>query len=141
MIGRSSIPMRYYRGMENEGSDPLERWHKFIGTGDPAVLDELLAADVRFHSPVVWKPKEGKEMAKVILCAAASVLEDFRYVRKITSGGDWALVFEARIGSLTIRGVDLVKLDDDGRIVDFEVMVRPASALRALAEEMEKRLE
>ena len=39
-----------------------------------------------------------------------------------------------------LKGIDLVQFDADGKIVDFEVMVRPLSGLQALGEEMGKRV-
>lgn len=104
-------------------------------------MGEILATDVKFHSPFVWKPKDGKTIAIVILTTATTVFEDFRYVREILDGQNFALEFEARIGELTLRGVDLIQLDDDGKIIDFEVMIRPANALQSLGMEMGKRLQ
>ncbi|MCW5961928.1 MAG: hypothetical protein KIS76_17335 [Pyrinomonadaceae bacterium] len=119
----------------------LELWHKFIDSPGTAILDELLDDDVRFHSPFVWKPKEGKHITTAILMTAASVFDEFVYVREISGERDWCLEFEAKVGGLTARGVDLIKFNDAGNIIDFEVMVRPANALEALGKEMSKRLE
>lgn len=119
----------------------LSLWHKFVETGDAAILDKLLAENVRFHSPFVWKPKEGKVMTIKILTTVTQVFKDFRYVREILDENNWALEFEAKIGELNLRGVDLIQLNDEGKIIDFEVMVRPANALQALGMEMGRRLE
>jgi hypothetical protein len=118
----------------------LSLWHKFIETRDANVLSELLDEKINFHSPFVWKPKHGKQMATAILMTATEIFEDFRYVREILGGHDWALEFEARIGEFTLRGVDLIQLSDEGKVTDFEVMIRPANALQKLGEEMGKRL-
>lgn len=75
-----------------------------------------------------------------ILTTVATVFEDFRYVREILDAQNFALEFEARVGELTLRGVDLIQIGDDGKIVDFEVMIRPANALQALGTEMGRRL-
>lgn len=122
-------------------NETLSLWHQFIETQNAAILEEILATDVKFHSPFVWKPKDGKTIAIVILTTATTVFEDFRYVREILDGQNFALEFEARIGELTLRGVDLIQLDDDGKIIDFEVMIRPANALQSLGMEMGKRLQ
>lgn len=119
----------------------LSQWHKFVETQDSAILDELLADNVQFHSPFVWKPKDGKAITTVILTTVTKVFQEFNYVREILDGNNWALEFEAKIGDLTLRGVDLIRLNDDGKIIDFEVMVRPANALQALGLEMGRRLE
>jgi len=126
--------------MKIEFSGQLARWHQFVETQDAGILEELLADDVRFHSPFVWKPKEGKAMTTVILKTAASVFEEFRYVREIIEANDWALEFEAKIGDLTLRGVDLIRMNGGGKIIDFEVMIRPANALQVLGLEMGRQL-
>lgn len=118
----------------------LARWHEFIETPNAAILDELLADDVKFHSPFVWKPKEGKPMTTAILLTVTEIFVDFRYVREIKDDFNWALEFEAKIGELTLRGVDLIELNSDGKIVDFEVMIRPANALQMLGAEMGRKL-
>ena len=118
----------------------LSNWHKFVETQDAELLNEILAEDVRFHSPFVWKPKEGKEMTIKILTTVMHVFEDFRYVREIVDDHNCMLEFEARIGDLTLRGVDIINFGDDGKFQDFEVMIRPANALQALGMEMGRRL-
>ncbi len=121
-------------------STNLEQWHSFIEHPDPSILDSILSDNVIFHSPFVWTPKEGKAAATHILMTVSGVFEEFRYVREIVNEFDWCLEFEARMGDLSLRGVDLIGLGDDGRIVDFEVMIRPANALQALGMEMGRRL-
>lgn len=122
-------------------NEQLSIWHKFVETQDPKILDELLADNVQFHSPFVWKPKDGKIITTVILTTVTQVFQEFRYVREILDGNNWALEFEAKIGELTLRGIDLIRLNEEGKIIDFEVMIRPANTLQALGLEMSKRLE
>lgn len=126
--------------MNNRFTNTLQQWHKFIKTPQPEILEEILSDEVSFHSPFVWKPKLGKPMTKQILMTAAGVFENFRYIREIFGEHDWMLEFEASIGELTLRGVDIIKVDDAGKIVDFEVMVRPANALQILGMEMRERM-
>ena len=121
-------------------NETLARWHEFVETGNPAILEEILADEVKFHSPFVWKPKDGKAATIKILTTVTTVFEDFRYVREIIDGRNFALEFEARVGELTLRGVDLIQINAAGKIIDFEVMIRPANALQALGMEMGKRL-
>src|SRR5215204_5546970 len=121
-------------------NETLARWHEFVETRNPEILEEILAEEVKFHSPFVWKPKDGKAVTIKILTTVATVFDDFRYVREIIDEQTGALEFEARVGGLTLRGVDLIQLGEDGKIVDFEVMIRPANALQALGMEMSKRL-
>lgn len=126
--------------MNEQSADTLRGWHEFVKIKKPEILDEILSDEVSFHSPFVWKPKLGKPITKQILITAAGVFEDFRYIREIFGEHDWMLEFEASVGELSLRGVDIIKVDDAGKIVDFEVMVRPANALQVLGLEMSKRL-
>ncbi|BBY83526.1 nuclear transport factor 2 family protein [Mycolicibacterium pulveris] len=113
-----------------------------IEAGDLDGAVALLHEDVVFNSPVVFTPYEGREAMRRILAAVMEVFEDFRYVREI--GGDdardHALVFEARVGDRRLEGCDFIQRDDDGVITEFTVMVRPMSAMLALAEAMRAQL-
>ncbi|NEB79163.1 nuclear transport factor 2 family protein [Streptomyces sp. SID14478] len=109
-----------------------------VEKGDLAAVEDLLAENVVFTSPVVFKPYPGKAITSAILRGVTRVFEDFRYVREIESadGRDHALVFEARVGERQITGCDFLHFDEDGLIDDFMVMVRPLSAAQALATAM-----
>lgn len=110
---------------------------------DHEAIDALLAPDVVFISPVAFKPYQGKAITAAILRAVIEVFEDFHYVRVIgaENASDQALVFEARVDGLTITGCDFLRLDDEGRIVEFMVMVRPLRAAQALAARMGERFD
>ncbi|MFJ8932411.1 nuclear transport factor 2 family protein [Streptomyces sp. NPDC102364] len=105
---------------------------------DLDAVEAMLAEDVVFTSPVVFKPYPGKAITAAILRGVTRVFEDFRYVREIgdADGRDHVLVFEARVGERKITGADFLHFDEDGLIDDFMVMVRPLSAAQALAEAM-----
>lgn len=100
----------------------------------------LLADDVTFRSPAVFKPYVGKPAVETILRTVFTVFEDFHYVRELTDAHGDALVFTARVGDRSLEGCDFLSLDAEGRITEFAVMVRPLSGLTALAEEMGRRL-
>ena len=101
-----------------------------------SAIDELFSDDVVFRSPVVFKPYEGREAVMGLLSLVAQVFEDFRYVDELEGDGTHALIFRARIGERQVHGLDHLELDGDGRIAVFTVMVRPLSAVAALAEAM-----
>ena len=103
----------------------------------------LLADDVVFRSPIVFKPYVGRDAVAPILHAVMRVFADFRYVAQIGAEADrdQALVFEARVGDRELHGCDFLHLDDTGQIDEFSVMVRPLSAALALAEAMKGQLE
>jgi hypothetical protein len=120
--------------------DGLARWHTFVNERDAQALADALAEDVVFHSPALWKPKLGKVEAMFYISGAASVLEDFTYLRRFHNDQGAALEFQAHIGQIVVKGVDIIQLNSEGRISDFEVMVRPAKALEALAAAMAQQL-
>jgi hypothetical protein len=97
---------------------------------------ECLAPDVTFNSPVAHKPFEGKEAVGGVLRAVSETFEDFEYTDELRDGDTHALVFRARVGDKQLQGLDLLRLNEDGLIEDFTVMVRPASGLMALGEAM-----
>lgn len=119
---------------------PLARWHEFVTTGDFGILDDLLADDVVFRAPTYWTPRQGKLEVALVLGTVATVFEGFRYEREWIDGPDWALEFVARVGALEIKGVDLIHLDEEGRIAELEVVMRPANAVAALGAAMNERL-
>lgn len=118
----------------------LARWHECVASHDRAALSDLLADEIVFRSPFLWKPKVGKELALIVLSAAAQVFADFTYHRELTDGTSWALEFSARVGEFSLKGVDIIRFNADGKIVEFEVMVRPAKGLQALAEAMGRQM-
>lgn len=118
----------------------LARWHQFVATGEREILADLLAKDCVFHSPFLWKPKTGKALTMMALTAAAQVFEDFQYHRTLSDGSSVMLEFSAMVGAFSLKGIDLIRFDEAGVIVDFEVMIRPFKGLQALAEAMAKQL-
>ena len=120
--------------------ETLLKWHQFVEKPNPAILNEILEENVKFHSPFVWKPKEGKIITIGILMTVTEIFQDFHYVREIISENQMCLEFQAKVGEFTLRGVDLIELNAEGKIIDFEVMIRPANALQALGAEVGKRL-
>lgn len=117
---------------------PLEAWHRIVRTRDPSGLDALLAEDVVFHSPVVHSPQRGRKLTAWYLTAALHVLGGpaFRYVREITGASDAMLEFETEIDGVFINGVDIIRWNESGRIVDFKVMLRPLKAINLVHQRM-----
>jgi hypothetical protein len=113
-----------------------------IEARDVDAATALMAEDVKFRSPVVFSPYQGRDAVGMILRAVAEVFEDFSYTREIGAedARDHALVFEARIGDKQVEGCDFLHLDDDGLIDEFVVMVRPLSGAHALADAMAAKL-
>lgn len=117
---------------------PLDRWHDMVARRDPSALDDLLADDVVFHSPVVHTPQRGKALTRMYLLGAFQVLlqDDFRYVREIRGERDAMLEFTVDLDGIHVNGVDIMHWNDDGQIDDFTVMVRPLKAVNLVHEQM-----
>ncbi|MEV7324883.1 nuclear transport factor 2 family protein [Streptomyces sp. NPDC093970] len=121
----------------------MHPFRKAVESHDMDAAAALLADDVVFTSPVAFKPYAGKAITAAILRAVSQVFEDFTYVREIANpdGRDIALVFTATVAGRKLQGCDFLHLDENGKIDDFTVMVRPLTAAHALAEAMNARFE
>tara|TARA_A100001391_G_scaffold145707_1_gene103358 strand:+ start:68860 stop:69252 length:393 start_codon:yes stop_codon:yes gene_type:complete len=121
----------------------IERWHRLVDAKDADALNEILADNVTFHSPVVHNPQEGKAITKMYLTAALHTLnnEHFRYQREILQGDNAMLEFTTVLDGIQLNGVDIIHCDAGGRIDDFKVMVRPLKAVNKIHEMMGAMLE
>src|SRR5258708_907982 len=111
-----------------------------VESGDHARAVDRLAPDVVFRSPVVFRPYTGRDAVAGILEAVFRVFEDFRYSGEVLDGDREVLFFQARVGDRTLDGVDIIRVDGEGRVAELTVMVRPMSGMLALAEAMRERL-
>jgi SnoaL-like domain len=118
-----------------------DEFRKAVEAGDLDAMVEALADDVVFHSPITFKPFEGRAAVATLLGVVFRTFEDFRYTDELDGDDVKALVFRARVGDKQIEGLDLLRIDSAGKIADFTVMVRPLSAAMALAEAVGKGLE
>ena len=109
-------------------------WHKLLEMKDAAGLDNILADNVVFYSPIVYAPQVGKPVAKLYLTAALYVFNNgsFKYLREIVSGNNAVLEFTTIIDGITVNGVDMIIWGADGRITEFKVMIRPLLAINLI---------
>lgn len=123
-------------------AESLERWHAMVASQDLSGLPGLLHSQAVFRSPMAHTPYPGAQTVNLILSTVIKVFEDFTYHRTLISpeGRDVVLEFSARVGERELKGIDMIRFDEEGKIIDFEVMVRPMSGLQALGEEMGRRL-
>ncbi|HEX7790163.1 MAG TPA: nuclear transport factor 2 family protein [Afipia sp.] len=121
--------------------ETLHGWHRFVETRNEDALRPLFAETTVFRSPFLHLPIPGRPASLLILTAVVQIFENFRYHRTFVSGThDVTLEFSANIGELKLKGVDLVKFDSAGKIIEFEVMIRPFRALEALNSRMSARI-
>lgn len=120
----------------------LQRWHAMLAGRDLQSLPELLAPDAVFRSPMAHTPYPGAPVVSMILNTVITVFEDFKYHRELATADGLSVVleFSARVGDKQLKGIDLIRFNESGQIVEFEVMVRPLRGLQALGEEMGRRL-
>ena len=141
----------------------IDRWHDVLRGGGMTGLEELLHEDCTFISPIVFTPQRGREITTLYLRAAGSTLaapppgdgatadggdaatsrpeSPFRYVKEVLDGHHAVLEFETEVDGISVNGVDIITCDDDGRIVEFKVMVRPLQAVNKVHEQMKAMLE
>lgn len=122
----------------------MQRWMNWLGADhSPAELEKQLADDVVFISPVLHRPQAGKIMTMGYLLAAGQTLfnDSFRYVRTFDCGNRAVLEFETEMDGIHVNGVDIIEWNEDGKITEFKVMVRPLKGMQVVQEQMAKMLE
>ncbi len=134
----------------------IENWHRQIRGEFPGGLDELIADDCVFYSPIVYTPQKGKEITKLYLNAAGASFggeaeagsgaaslasSKFRYTKEVLSGNHAVLEFETEMDGKYVNGVDIISCNDEGKIVEFRVMLRPLQAVNLMHQRMAAMLE
>ena len=132
----------------------IKKWHDQTHGKFPGGLDALLADDIIFYSPVVFTPQEGKDLAKLYLMAAGNTFggddakkggdlaeSSFKYTKEVLSGNQAILEFETKIEGKYINGVDIITFNDEGKISEFKVMIRPLQAVNKIHMQMQRMLE
>lgn len=118
--------------------DTLAVWHELVKSRNASGLNSLLADNIVFHSPVVHTPQVGKAITIQYLSAAFHVFvnESFKYVREVIGPSDAVLEFQVDIDGISVNGVDMLKWDGEGRIVEFKVLIRPLKAINLIHQKM-----
>ena len=120
----------------------LELWHDIISQRDPGRLDDILAPDCVFYSPVVHTPQEGRELTRWYLTGAMHVFNDsFHYVKEVVTPEHAVLEFQCDMDGIMVNGVDIISFNEEGKIKEFKVMVRPLKAMNLLHQRMRSMLE
>ena len=116
----------------------IEKWHKVIESNNLELLNEIIADNAIFSSPVVFKPMEGKEITMMYLHAAGESfnMEKFEYTKEIHDDMNSVLEFETYIDEISVNGVDMIEWNEDGKISNFKVMIRPYKAVQKVQEKM-----
>ena len=130
-------------GLASPQEHPIAVWHRLVQSRDPSGLGTLLADEVVFYSPVVHAPQRGRALTAMYLSAAFEVFfnQSFRYVREILGPADALLEFTTVVEGVEVNGIDLIKWNESGEIVEFKVMIRPLKAINLIHQKMASRLE
>lgn len=107
---------------------------------DLELLIETLREDVVLHSPILFRGFEGREVVSTVLTHVAATLEGLTYTDELVEGNTVALRFKATVGDRELEGIDFLELDEDGRVAELTVFMRPLSALTRFNEQMADRL-
>jgi hypothetical protein len=119
----------------------VRAWHAVVQSGDAGLLDDLLADDVVFRSPAVFRPQEGKAVTTRYLTSAMAVLgPSLRYVGEWHGETTAVLEFEADLDGVYVQGVDMLRWNSEDQLIAFTVMVRPMRGLNKLVELMAQEL-
>ena len=134
----------------------VEKWYEVMKFNDMDKLDELLAEDVVFYSPVVYTPQKGKDITKMYLMAAGGVFGEgtkdevidsnnsqskFKYIKEIIGEKSALLEFETEMNGIYVNGVDVISWNEEEKITEFKVIVRPLQAVNMLHQKMQAMLE
>jgi hypothetical protein len=118
----------------------LDEWHRIVRERDPPALGDLLAPEVEVGAPPYWEPLRGKPLVQHLLGLILETIEGFTYHREWKLGRELALEFRGRVGGLELQGIDLISLDESGRVRRLEVPMRPISAVSALRDAIAPRM-
>jgi hypothetical protein len=118
----------------------LAVWHRIVSTKDLDGLACVLRDDVAIGAPPYWQKLEGRPLVHRLLGVILDTIEDFTYHREWTSGRELALEFHGRVGGRRLQGIDLITLDDENRIVNLDVLIRPMNALEELRDRVAPRM-
>lgn len=121
----------------------IEKWHQLLATRKTSMLNDLLADDVVFYSPVVHSPQKGKALTSMYLGAAFHVFfnDSFHYVREVIGEQHAVLEFKTTISGIEVNGVDMISWNEEGEIIEFKVMVRPLKAINLIHQMMQEMLQ
>ncbi|MES2103209.1 MAG: nuclear transport factor 2 family protein [Pseudomonadota bacterium] len=120
----------------------LAAWHDMANRKDMSGLPAIVHPQAEFRSPMANSPYKSAEAVVLVLGTVINVFENFTYHRELSTddGLNVVLEFSANVGDKQLKGIDLIRFDEQGKIIEFEVMIRPLSGLQALGQEMGKRL-
>ncbi|MEM7298122.1 MAG: nuclear transport factor 2 family protein [Bacteroidota bacterium] len=124
-------------------NNPISSWHKVVELQDEKLLKSILHKEAIFYSPILFKPQKGRALVMAYLLSASKMFDgtEFHYVKELISDKEAVLEFNAEIDGIMVDGVDIITWDEEGRITEFKVMLRPLKAIEKVGEKMKAQLE
>ncbi len=114
----------------------IKDWRSAVDADDHGKITSMLADEISFYSPVIYKPSSERVYIEQVLKFVAESIENFHYIDEFEQPGGCALVFAGSVGDLRVEGIDLIKLNDEGLITELKVMLRPLNTVMLLAQSM-----
>ncbi|AVA35896.1 SnoaL-like protein [Cupriavidus metallidurans] len=129
-------------GLSPAAAKTLATWHDLLARNAMEELDPLLSDSIVFRSPVAHTPYPGRAAIKLVLKTVNTVFKNFTYHRTFATADGLGVVleFSAEVDGKALKGIDMLRFDQAGKIEEFEVMVRPMSGLQALGAAMGAKL-
>lgn len=123
--------------------NPIKKWHNVVKLRDYDLLKSILADDIIFYSPIVYTPQKGMDIATKYLVAASEVFNtgNFSYDKEVIQGQQASLEFSLNINNTEINGIDLISWNNDGKINEFKVFIRPLQGINIIHKMMQLTLE
>lgn len=112
----------------------LPEWHRIVAERDVDGLGRILADDVSLGVPPYWGRMQGRDIAQHLLGLIIHTIEGFTYHREWQDERELALEFTGRVGERDLQGIDLITLEENGRVQNLDVLMRPVNGIIALRE-------
>ncbi len=126
--------------MGNDGSEFLKRWHRIVETLDLDALGAILTDAPTLGAPPYWQKLTGREVVHHLLGIILQTIEGLTYHREWINERELALEFTGKVAGMDLQGIDLITIDQAGRLVNIDVMIRPINAVQALIEHVTPRM-
>ncbi len=117
----------------------IKHWHEVFVKHDPQLMLELMDDDIEFFSPAIFLPKRGKEEVFKLLCTVFDVLSNYHVTSTWVQGSEVLFEFEAKLEKFQLQGIDRFRLNDEGKVVQMKVWIRPLTGLNTLARVVSRR--
>ncbi len=122
----------------SHAQDFIDKWHQIFEKNDPSLMLPLIHDDIEFYSPAVFQPKHGKQIVFETLERVFGIFKDYRVTDTWVKSSEVLFEFETRVGKFTLQGVDRFTLDEQGKVVQMKVWIRPLTGLKELARTVAK---